>query len=50
MPLVIFIGLLFVLLMWGVWMVVGSAILNWVFDESIPVWTDVGVVGGTNLT
>ena len=50
MPLIIFIGLLFLLLIFGFLMVVGSAILNWVFDESIPVLTDLGVVGGTNFT
>jgi len=50
MPIVIFFLILFVMLFVGFMMVVGSALLNWTFDEIVPELSDLGVVGGANLT
>jgi len=52
MPLVIFIGALFIILFVGFLMVVGSSVLNFVFDETTPLLTDLGVAetGGANFT
>ncbi len=50
MSIVIFIGLLFVILFIGFIMVVGSAVINWIFDETVPSVLNLGTVGGANLT
>jgi len=50
MPLIIFIGILFVILFIGFMMAMGSAILNWIFDTTLPSITNLGVAGGANLT
>lgn len=50
MPLVFFVGLLFVILIFGFIIVVGSAVINYVMDETVPVLTDLGVVSGANFT
>ena len=41
---------LFLILFVGFVMVIGSATLNWVFDEAVPELTNLGVVSGTNFT
>jgi len=50
MPLVIFIGLLFLVLIVGFLMVVGSSVINWVLDVAVPPLTNLGTTGGVNLT
>ena len=41
---------MFVVLFLGFVMVIGSAILNWTFDQAIPELTNLGEVGGANFT
>ncbi len=41
---------LFVILFFGFVMVVGSAIVNWTFDQAIPELTNLGEVGAVNFT
>lgn len=52
MPLVIFVGALFVILFVGFLMVVGGSVVNWVFDEAVPELSNLGSasVGGANFT
>jgi len=50
MPLVIFIAMLFLILFVGFMMAVGSAILNFVFDTTVPAVSNLGSIGGANLT
>lgn len=41
---------LFLIIFIGFILVVGSAVLNWVFDETVPELTDLGQVGDANMT
>jgi Na+-transporting methylmalonyl-CoA/oxaloacetate decarboxylase gamma subunit len=42
--------ILFLILFAGFMMVIGSATVNWVFDEAVPELTNLGVVGDANFT
>ena len=50
MPIVWFFVFSFLILFAGFIMVIGSAILNWTFDEAIPELSNLGEVGGANFT
>lgn len=50
MALVFLIGILFLILFGGFILVVGSSVLNWVFDETVPIFTSIGVQGDVNFT
>jgi len=52
MPLIIFIGALFVILFVGFLMVTGGAVVDYVFDETVPELLDLGVAeeGGANFS
>lgn len=47
---IFFITILFVLLLAGLALVFGSAIVNWVWDEAVPELTNLGMVGEANMT
>jgi hypothetical protein len=47
---ILFFVILFVILFLGFTMVIGSALLNWVFDEAVPELSDMGMVGDANMT
>ena len=48
--LIVFVFVLALVLIVGFLMSVGSSILNWTFDEAVPLVSDLGVVEGTNFT
>lgn len=48
--LIIFFVILFVILFLGFIMVIGSSILNWVFDIAVPEVSNLGTVGDANFT
>jgi hypothetical protein len=50
MVMIIFIIALFAVLFIGFIMIVGSAILNFVFDTAVPELTNLGMVGDANMT
>ena len=50
MGMIVFVVVLFAILFLGFIMVVGSSVLNIVFDEVIPELSGVGTVGDTNFT
>lgn len=50
MSILLVIGGLFLLVMFGIIMVIGSSTLNYVMDESLPLLNDLGMVGDTNVT
>lgn len=45
-----FIAILFILLIVGLALVFGSAVVNWVWDEAVPELTNLGMVGDANMT
>jgi hypothetical protein len=47
---ILFIALIFIILFLGFAMVVGSSVINWVFDEAVPEVTNLGMVGDANMT
>lgn len=50
MLIIIFFIVLFAILFLGVIMVIGSAVINWVFDEAMPELSSLGVIGDANFT
>lgn len=50
LTMIFFIGILFIILILGFLMIVGSAILNWTMDEAVPELSNLGVIGNTNMT
>ena len=44
------VGGLFLLVMMGVIVAFGSGIINWVADETVPVLSELGMVGDVNMT
>lgn len=50
MVLIVFIALLFLILFLGFIMVVGSSVINYVFDITVPELTNMGTVGDANFT
>lgn len=50
MAILLVIGGLFLLVMIGVLMLIGSATINWVMDETVPELKELGVVGDFNAT
>jgi len=50
MIIIMFFVILFVVLFIGFMMVVGSSVVNWVFDEAVPELTNLGQVGDVNMT
>jgi len=48
--LIFFFFLLFLSMLFGVMLIYGSSILNWTFDEVVPEISNLGVIGGSNLT
>lgn len=50
MVIIFLVVILFVVLFLGFVVVVGSSILNWVFDEATPELTNLGMVGDANMT
>jgi len=44
------IGALFLLMFIGLGMVIGSSVINWVFDEAVPELTNIGIVGSSNFS
>ena len=47
---IFFFVLLFLIMFTGFLMIVGSSILNFVWDESVPILSDLGVVEDSNIT
>ena len=47
---ILLVGLLFILLIAGLFLVFGSMIINWVFDEAVPELSSLGMVGSSNLS
>ncbi|MAH48479.1 hypothetical protein CMI37_21820 [Candidatus Pacearchaeota archaeon] len=50
MIVLLFFVALFLILFAGFVMIIGSSVVNWVFDEAVPELTNLGTVGGANLT
>jgi hypothetical protein len=50
MGILIVVGALFLLVMGGIIMAIGSSTINWVMDETVPELTALGVVGDFNAT
>ncbi|KYK20693.1 hypothetical protein AYK24_09890 [Thermoplasmatales archaeon SG8-52-4] len=48
--LVFFVGVLFLLIFAGFLFIVGSAVINWVFDEAVPEVSNLGMIGNANMT
>lgn len=47
---IIFIGLIFLIVIVGFLLSVGGAVVDWVWDETVPHLTNIGVVGDANMT
>jgi len=47
---IFFIAILFLLLIAGLALVIGSAVVNWVWDEAAPELTNLGMIGEANMT
>lgn len=50
MAVVYIVGALFVILFLGVLFAIGSGVINWTFDEAIPEFSNLGVVGEWNAS
>jgi hypothetical protein len=50
MAILLIVGGLFVLVMVGIIAAFGSATINWVMDETVPVLSELGMVGDVNMT
>jgi len=50
MMIIMFFVILFLILFAGFIMLIGSSVINWVFDESIPLVSDFGMIGPSNFT
>jgi len=49
-PILFIVGGLFLLVMIGIVAALGSSTINWVMDETVPVLSDLGMVGNINMT
>lgn len=47
---IVFVFLLFLVLFLGFILVVGSSVMNWVFDIAVPELSNLGTIGDTNMT
>jgi len=47
---ILIIGALFLLMFIGLGMVIGSSVINWVFDEAVPELSGLGMVGPSNFS
>jgi len=50
MGIMLIVGVLMLIIMAGVLLIIGSSVINWIADETIPVLNDIGVVDNTNFT
>lgn len=47
---IIFVFALFVLLFIGIAMALGGVVIDWTFDETVPLLTNIGMVGSSNMS
>jgi len=47
---ILMIGILFLVLLMGLFLVFGGMIIDWTFDEAVPELTGIGMMGNANIT
>jgi hypothetical protein len=50
MSVVYFLAILFLIILIGFGLAIGSMVINWTFDEAMPEFTSIGMMGETNMS